>query len=60
VTDEDRKIAKALRDRGARIHGISILHRGNAYMEEICDYVSEVMDLAGPNDASDQLAQNIT
>jgi hypothetical protein len=29
-------------------------------MEEICDYVSEVMDLAGPNDASDQLAQNIT
>lgn len=60
VGAEDLAIAKELRDLGVRIHGISILHRGNAYMEAICDYVSEVMDLAGPNDESAQLAQNIT
>jgi uncharacterized protein with von Willebrand factor type A (vWA) domain len=60
VGTEDVAIAKELRDMGVRIHGISILHRGNAYMEQICDYVNEVMDLAGPNDASDELAQNIT
>lgn len=60
VTDRDLAVKRALEDLGCRLHGISILTPNNSYMQAMCEYVVDVMDLAGPNDASTQLVQSIT
>jgi uncharacterized protein with von Willebrand factor type A (vWA) domain len=58
--EEDRRVRDELRALGARIHGISIMTPRNPYFTEMCEWHTDVQDLAGPNDATDQLAQNIT
>jgi uncharacterized protein with von Willebrand factor type A (vWA) domain len=58
--EDDNTIKHALNDLGVRIHGISILCPNNAYCSQMCEYVVDVQDLAGSNDATDKLAQNIT
>lgn len=45
---------------GARVHGISVLCKGNRYMAQACEYVVDVVDLAGSNEATDALSENIT
>lgn len=56
----DTEIRNALRGRDVRIHGISILAPNNAYMEQMCEYVEDVIDLAGANDTTTKIAQNLT
>jgi uncharacterized protein with von Willebrand factor type A (vWA) domain len=58
--EADQTIKHALNELGVRIHGISILCPNNAYLGQMCEYVVDVQDLAGSNDASTKLAQNIT
>lgn len=58
--DEDRQVRDELRALGCRIHGISILQPNNAYMAQMCEYTVDVTDLAGANDATDMVAENIT
>jgi uncharacterized protein with von Willebrand factor type A (vWA) domain len=58
--DEDRRVRDELRSLGARIHGITIMTPNNAYFAEMCEWHTDVQDLAGANDATDRLAQNIT
>lgn len=57
---EDEKLRDELRAEGVRLHGLSILARGNHYLNEMCDYVLDVLDLAGANEVTDSLATNIT
>lgn len=58
--DADRRVRDELRALGARIHGISVMAPNNPYFTEMCDWHTDVQDLAGSNDATDRLAQNIT
>lgn len=58
--DGDKQVRDELRDMGVRIHGISVLSPGNDYLAMMCEYVVDVIDLAGPNDATDRLAAEIT
>lgn len=58
--DADEGIRLTLTDMGVRIHGISILHTPNAYLGRMCEYVEDVVDLAGPNAATSRVATNIT
>lgn len=57
---EDLRIRNALRERGVRIHGISIATPGNAYMAQMCDEVVDVANLADEDEATTALANNIT
>jgi len=59
-TEEDMGIKALLTDMGVRIHGISIMCPNNRYMAQMCEYVEDVVDLAGSNDATSKVAQNIT
>lgn len=59
-TDEDRKVRDELRALNVRIHGITILTPSNPYFEQMCDWHTDVQDLAGPNDATDALAEQLT
>lgn len=59
-TDGDKRIRDELVGMGVRLHGISILAPGNDYLALMCEYVVDVIDLAGPNDATDRLAEEIT
>jgi uncharacterized protein with von Willebrand factor type A (vWA) domain len=58
--EDDLAIRNELNALGVRIHGISILAPGNTYLEQMCEYVVDVIDLAGSNDGTDKLAENIT
>lgn len=57
---KDQAIRAACRDKQVRIHGISILAPNNVYLEQMCETVVDVQDLAGSNSATDQIATNIT
>lgn len=58
---DDMALVKEMRDMGVRIHGISIgCPHGNAYLEQACEYLVDVQDLAGSNDATDHVAANLT
>jgi uncharacterized protein with von Willebrand factor type A (vWA) domain len=56
----DQRVRDQLRELGVRIHGITIETGANPYFEQMCEWHMDVQDLAGPNDATDQLAQQIT
>lgn len=56
----DTEIRNALRSKDVRIHGISIMAPNNTYMETMCEYVEDVIDLAGANDTTTKVAQNLT
>lgn len=58
--EADKKVRDELRALGCRIHGISILQKNNTYMQQMCESVVDVADLAGANDATDHVAENIT
>lgn len=57
---EDVRIVHDLNEMGVRIHGISILAPGNTYLQQACEYVVDVAELLGSNEATDALAENIT
>lgn len=59
-TARDQAIRHACVEKGVRIHGISIMCPNNRYMEQMCETVVDVMDLAGSNAATDAVAANIT
>ncbi|HEX6973352.1 MAG TPA: VWA domain-containing protein [Vicinamibacterales bacterium] len=59
-SERDTTIRNRLRERDVRIHGISIMAPNNHYMEQMCEYVEDVIDLAGANDATTKVAQNLT
>jgi hypothetical protein len=56
----DEKLRKTMTDAGVRIHGISILTPDNAYFTAMCEWHVDVIDLAGANSATTQLAHRIT
>jgi len=58
--DRDEALRKRMTDAGVRIHGISILTPGNSYFEQMCEWATDVMDLAGANSATDTLAHRLT
>lgn len=58
--EADQKVCDELRALGVRIHGITILTGANPYFEQACDWYVDVTDLAGANEATDRLAENIT
>lgn len=58
--EADQAVRDALRGKDVRIHCISIQCPNNAYMEQMGEYVIDVIDLAGSNNATSRLAQNIT
>lgn len=58
---DDQALVAAMNAMGVRIHGISIgCPHGNAYLEQACEYLVDVADLAGSNDATDHVASNLT
>jgi uncharacterized protein with von Willebrand factor type A (vWA) domain len=59
-TDADRKVRDELRALNVRIHGITIMTPSNPYFEQMCDWHMDVQELAGPNDATDALAEQLT
>lgn len=58
--DEDKRIRDRLRELDVRIHGITIMTGANPYFDQMCEWHVDVTDLAGSNDATDALAENIT
>jgi uncharacterized protein with von Willebrand factor type A (vWA) domain len=58
---DDQALVEEMKRMGVRIHGISIgCPHGNAYLEQACEYLVDVQDLAGSNDATDHVAANLT
>lgn len=57
---DDAGVKADLEALGCRIHGISIMTPNNAYMQQMCEYVVDVTDLAGENAATDALAVALT
>ena len=58
--ERDQQVRDALRGLDVRIHGITILTGANPYFEQMCEWHMDVTDLAGANDATTTLAQQIT
>jgi len=58
--DDDTQLRDTLRGRGVRIHGVMIGDRPSEYQREMCDTLVSAYDLAGANEATDMLAQNIS
>lgn len=56
----DKDVRDRLRKLNVRIHGITIGTPNNPYFQQMCDWHIDVTDLAGANDATDMLAQEIT
>jgi uncharacterized protein with von Willebrand factor type A (vWA) domain len=58
---DDQALVAEMRAMGVRIHGISIgCPHGNAYLEQACEYLVDVQELAGSNTATDHVAANLT
>lgn len=56
----DQDVRDRLHALGVRIHGITILTGANPYFEQMCEWHMDVTDLAGANDATAALAEQIT
>jgi uncharacterized protein with von Willebrand factor type A (vWA) domain len=56
----DKDVQRELHDLNVRIHGVSIACPNNAYMEQMCEYVVDVGEIANGAGAADALAENIT
>lgn len=56
----DKDVRDRLRKLNVRIHGITIGTPNNPYFTQMCDWHMDVEDLAGPNEVSDMLAEEIT
>lgn len=57
---EDLAIRDRLRALDVRIHGITIATGANPYFEQMCEWHVDVTDLAGANEGTDAIAENIT
>jgi uncharacterized protein with von Willebrand factor type A (vWA) domain len=58
---DDQALVEEMKRMGVRIHGISIgCPNGNVYLDQACEYVVDVQDLAGSNDATDRVAGSLT
>jgi uncharacterized protein with von Willebrand factor type A (vWA) domain len=60
LTDRTIQIRDALRTMGVKIHGLMVAGRPTQYLIEVCDNVTPVWEFAGPNNASDRLAIDLT
>jgi uncharacterized protein with von Willebrand factor type A (vWA) domain len=60
LTDSTYVLRDKLREMGVKIHGIAIEMAPTPYLLEACDTVSSVFDFAGPNNASNRLAIDLT
>lgn len=59
-TDESTRMKHEFDQLGVRIQGISILAPGCRHLEQWCDHVTDVMDLANTDAAVDAVAQGVT
>lgn len=57
---DDERIRARLEKLGVRIHGITIKAPQNPYFDSMCEWHTDVSDLAKPETAMDLLAENIT
>lgn len=60
LTESTIVLRDKLREMGVKIHGIAIDMAPTPYLLETCDNVSSVFDFAGPNNASNRLAIDLT
>jgi uncharacterized protein with von Willebrand factor type A (vWA) domain len=60
LTESTYVLRDKLRGMGVKIHGIAIEMAPTPYLLETCDSVSSVFDFAGPNNASNRLAIDLT
>lgn len=58
--DDDKKLRDELNARGVRMHGVMVGAAPSEYQEEMCDTLVSAYDLAGSNEATDMLAENIS
>lgn len=57
---DDTQLRDEFRGRGVRIHGVMIGAAPSQWQREMCDTLVSAYDLAGANEATDVLAQNIS
>lgn len=60
VTESTYVMRDKLREMGVKIHGLAIEMAPTQYLLEVCDSVSSIFDFAGPNNASNRLAIDLT
>lgn len=58
--DADQAIRDQLRALDVRIHGITIMTNANPYFEQMCEWHVDVTELAASNEATEQLAEQIS
>jgi uncharacterized protein with von Willebrand factor type A (vWA) domain len=56
----DLAVRDRLRSLDVRIHGITIQTGANPYFDQMCEWHVDVTDLAGSNEGTDAIAENIT
>lgn len=57
----DKSVRDELRELGVRIHGINVGSHSNPYLEQMCDHVVHIVDLANDEEnVLSSLAENIT
>jgi len=58
--EDDERMAAELKGRGVRMHGVMIGDVPSEYLTEMCETLVSAYDLAGANEATDMLANNIS
>lgn len=58
--DADQKVRDQLLALDVRIHGITIMTNANPYFEQMCEWHVDVTELAASNEATEQLAEQIS
>lgn len=58
--DDDIRLQSELKGRGVRIHGVMVGDVPSEYLTEMCETLVSAYDLAGANEATDMLAENIS
>lgn len=58
--DDDIRLQSELRDRGVRIHGVMVGAAPSNFLNNMCETLVSAYDLAGANEATDMLAENIS
>jgi uncharacterized protein with von Willebrand factor type A (vWA) domain len=58
--DDDIQLQSELKARGVRMHGVMIGDVPSEYLTQMCETLVSAYDLAGANEATDMLAENIS
>ncbi len=58
--DDDKRLQGELRARGVRLHGVMVGGSPSRYLNHMCETLVSAYDLAGANEATDMLAENIS